>query len=163
MNKRCENEIVELHQFFEDWFMGRLNNSDQAFRRVEDVMARGFTMVSPEGRVTGRTDLLHSLRSAHGAYALGGAISIRVANILERPFSESNERSDPGDPLAGSPTPLRDTDNMLASSDITLVTYEEWQDEGSGERGRISSALFRSRVGTPNGLEWLHVHETWLS
>lgn len=84
MKTQCETEIIELHQFFEDWFSGRLKNSDAAFRRFEGVMAEGFT-------------------------------------------------------------------------------YEEWQDTGQGERGRISSVLFRRRERAPNGVEWLHVHETWIS
>ena len=28
--------------------------------------------------------------------------------------------------------------------------------------GRVSTAVFRERADTPNGLAWLHVHETWL-
>jgi hypothetical protein len=29
-------------------------------------------------------------------------------------------------------------------------------------RGRLSTALFRERDDTPNGVEWLHVHEVWI-
>lgn len=42
---------------------------------------------------------------------------------------------------------------------FVLATYEEWQDG----KGRISTALLRAREDAPNGLEWLHVHETWLA
>ena len=44
---------------------------------------------------------------------------------------------------------------------VFLATYEEWQTHEETTRGRVSSVLFREADGVPNGLEWLHVHETW--
>ena len=41
---------------------------------------------------------------------------------------------------------------------LTLARYEEWQDS----RGRLSTAVFRDRADTPNGIEWVTVHETWI-
>lgn len=134
MTNQCEKEIVELHRFFEEWFMARLADSGAAFSRFAGVMADGFIMISPEGTVTERAELLEGLRFAHGAYASAGSISIRVANIRERHYSDG----------------------------LCLMTYEEWQDKGNGEQGRLSSALFRRRLGAPNDVEWLHVHETWM-
>lgn len=46
--------------------------------------------------------------------------------------------------------------------DLCLVTYEEWQRLNGETTGRLSSALFRRQDAAPNGVEWLHVHETWL-
>ena len=115
--------------------MGRLEESAAAFSRFADVMADGFIMISPEGTVTARAELLRGLRHARGAYTPAGSISIRVADIQQ----------------------------LRHSDDLCLMTYEEWQNTGSGERGRISSALFRRRPGTPNGVEWLHLHESWLN
>lgn len=51
----------------------------------------------------------------------------------------------------------------MTLGDIALVTYEESQSRDGDKRVLFSSALFRDKEGTPNGLEWLHVHETWLS
>lgn len=48
------------------------------------------------------------------------------------------------------------------TNDICLMTYEEWQDISGVVSTRFSSALLGRREGTPNGVEWLHVHETWL-
>jgi hypothetical protein len=46
---------------------------------------------------------------------------------------------------------------------LVLATYEEWQRQADGSgSGRLSSVVFRQQPGTPNGLLWLHVHETWL-
>jgi hypothetical protein len=48
------------------------------------------------------------------------------------------------------------------SGDLTVAAYEEWQQAGDTTTTRISTAVFRNHPGTPNGLVWLHVHETWL-
>lgn len=45
---------------------------------------------------------------------------------------------------------------------LFLATYEEWQTKDEKERGRTSSALLRAKSGTAHGVEWLHLHETWL-
>jgi hypothetical protein len=43
-----------------------------------------------------------------------------------------------------------------------IAGYQEWQRERAGTRGRLSTVVFHRRKTLPNGLEWLHVHETWL-
>lgn len=45
---------------------------------------------------------------------------------------------------------------------LILVLYEEWQVRDGDKTARQSSALFRPNLQTPNGVEWLHVHETWI-
>lgn len=44
---------------------------------------------------------------------------------------------------------------------IGLVIYQEWQTTADKTTVRISSAIFRSQLGLPNNIVWLHVHETW--
>ena len=48
------------------------------------------------------------------------------------------------------------------SDPLRLATYEEWQEFGGETTARLSTVLFRHRGDTPNGVEWVHVHETWL-
>jgi hypothetical protein len=48
------------------------------------------------------------------------------------------------------------------AGDLTIATYQEWQQAGDTTTARISSAVFQRHEGAPNGLLWLHVHETWL-
>lgn len=43
-----------------------------------------------------------------------------------------------------------------------LVSYEEWQSDGSTRTGRLSTALLQLDATAPAGIRWLHVHETWL-
>lgn len=41
-------------------------------------------------------------------------------------------------------------------------TYEEWQTIDGELTGRISSAVMSGDPSSPNGLRWMHLHETWL-
>jgi len=134
MDEHCRKEIVELHQFFQDWMTGRLPTTDQAFARFSDVLDVEFQIITPSARVIGRDELLTSFRGAHGARGGDPDFQIRIEDHRDRPLG----------------------------SRLHLATYEEWQGTGNGMRGRLSTALFGRREGTPNGLIWLHVHETWL-
>jgi len=49
-----------------------------------------------------------------------------------------------------------------SSADAALVGYEEWQTRDNATRGRASTALFVADPAGPNGVQWVHVHETWL-
>lgn len=42
-----------------------------------------------------------------------------------------------------------------------LAVYREHQRSEDGENARISTVLFREDPDGPNGLRWVHVHETW--
>ncbi|MCP3904351.1 MAG: DUF4440 domain-containing protein [Planctomycetes bacterium] len=44
---------------------------------------------------------------------------------------------------------------------LTLASYLERQTDGDRVTTRISTVLFRAEASAPNGVEWLHVHETW--
>lgn len=43
-----------------------------------------------------------------------------------------------------------------------LATYEEWQEIDAAKSSRLSSVLFKEDENTPNGLQWIHLHETWI-
>ena len=131
MENRCQQEIVELHQFFQDWFTGVLLADDAAFARFSQVLGDTFIIISPDGRALSRNPLLESLRGMHGAHK---GQRIWIENVQLR----------------------HQADNLA------LVTYEEWQEVAENKTGRLSTVLFQVKPDTPNGLEWLHVHETWL-
>jgi hypothetical protein len=125
-------EIVELHDFFEGWLGGALPDSDAAFARLPATMAAEFALVSPGGERAEREQLLAQLRAAHGSRP---GWRIWIANAALR----------------------------VAEGGLLLATYEEWQRHADGAvTGRLSTVLFRERAGAPHGLDWLHVHETWL-
>lgn len=59
---RCKREIIELHEFFEGWFLGQSLDFD----RVESALDEGFTMISTRGVRRTREELVDSLRRGHG-------------------------------------------------------------------------------------------------
>lgn len=128
----CLQEIDELHRFFEAWFAGRLPATSESFARVDVALSEDFEIVGPSGDLSARGPLLERLRAAHG---VDDALRIRVENGRVR---------------------------TLEPGGLLLAVYEEWHETEDGPRGRLSSALFRPWPETPNGLQWLHVHETWL-
>jgi len=125
-----EAEIVQLHQFFQDWFNGEVEPSEKNFSRLSDVLGESFRLVSPDGRIHERQTLLDGLFQAHNARQ-GIRIWIEEVGVLHW-FDQ-----------------------------LILATYQEWQQIEGSVTTRMSSVLFGKKDSTPNGLEWLHVHETW--
>ena len=132
MESTCRKEIIELHQFFEDWFTGHLPKTEAAFSRMDEVMGKEFIIIMPQGRKVKRAPLLKGLYDAHGAQP---GIRIWIENV------------------------------QLHAADRPLVVaeYEEWQQTDGAPVSRYSTAVFREKEHTPNGLEWVHVHETWFT
>ncbi|MCL1693816.1 MAG: hypothetical protein M3096_09040 [Actinomycetia bacterium] len=52
--------------------------------------------------------------------------------------------------------------NVWVHPTAPIGTYEEWQTIGGDVTGRISSAVMKNDRSAPNGLRWMHLHETWL-
>lgn len=135
-SSHVEREVVELHQFFQDWFNGQLDDTDDAFARFDGALAPGFVIVGPDGGARGREDILRIVRESHSSAA--GDAPIRIW--------------------------IEDVHIHRREGDLTFATYEEWQERAGEEpRGRISTVVFKDDEGGPNALRWLHVHETWLA
>ncbi len=133
LEERCRREVVELHQFFQDWFNAELPEDAASFGRFEQVLASDFEIIGPNGLKTSRAKVVPGLRAAHGQHT-GKAFSIMVREVESRTLVDG----------------------------LVLVTYEEHQVADDKPRGWQSSALFRARDGLPNEVEWLHVQETYL-
>ena len=52
--------------------------------------------------------------------------------------------------------------SLVSAGDTALVTYEEWQERDGETKARVSTGLFRAAPAAPNGVCWIHVHETWM-
>lgn len=79
-----QREIEQLHDFFVDWFRGRVEDRREVFGRFEAVLAADFSMVIPDGRTVPRATLLQGLRASHGSRP---SVEIRIEQptlILER-------------------------------------------------------------------------------
>ncbi len=58
---------------------------------------------------------------------------------------------------------IKTTDHHLIheANDLVIAGYIERQWVGDDATKRWSTATFQANPGTPNGLTWLHLHETW--
>ncbi len=132
----CAHEITSLHGFFEHWFHGAFADREVALRRLSDVLAPGFVIVSPRGVVTAREPLIERLSAAYGSWA-GDQPKSSIAVEAIEPRHMHGE--------------------------VGLLTYNERHRRPHGETVRHSSVLMQRDEDTPNGVSWLHLHETWLS
>ncbi|WP_435129511.1 hypothetical protein [Halobaculum sp. D14] len=129
----AESEVEALHDFIEDWFAGRL--PETAFDHPEAALADDFRLITPRSERRDKDSVLSTLRSAHASKS--GSVP---------PFEISIER-----------LTVRDD-----GDDHCLLTYEEWQRDDGDRTGRRSTALFRPAEAAPNGVEWVHLHESWI-
>ena len=127
-----ENEIIELHQFFQDWYNNQLSPTNENFARCADVLDPEFSIIFPSGDNVLCQTLFDKLRNAHNSHT---AMRIWIENIQV----------------------------LHQIGDLILATYEEWQEIEGKVTTRLSSVFFQKAPSTPNGLRWLHVHETWIN
>ena len=80
MITRIENEIIELHKFFQDWYNNQLAPTDENFARCADVLAPDFSIIFPNGKRILRGPLLNGLRRAHNTHT---GMRIWIKNIQE--------------------------------------------------------------------------------
>lgn len=127
--ERGEREITELHQFFQDWYRG----SEAAdFQRFDQVLAEGFSIILPDGRILERAVIVDAVRGQHDS---DSQAELEIRNVRLHKIHRNT----------------------------AIFTYEEWQGrQGRSPRGRLSTVVFAGDQQAPNGLVWLHVHETWL-
>lgn len=136
MIEQCRQEVDQLHQFFEDWFNGNIQNGDDTFGRFAKVLGEDFRIISPNANVTPKSELAVGLKSAYGIWT----------------------SKEPGWHIY-----IKNFEGRTLGQGICLVTYEEWQGPSIEDtQKRRSSALFRSNEEKPLGVEWVHVHETWM-
>lgn len=133
LEDRCREEVLDLHQFFADWFNAELANDETTFERLTQALAEDFEIIGPDGRLTTRRDLLPILARSHG-----GRQELDFSIEIKRPKARK------------------------ISDELCLVTYEEWQSSNQGNRAWRSTALLRRQDDAPGGVVWLHVHETYL-
>ncbi len=60
-----EAEIVQLHQFFQDWYNGALPESKETFQRLKNALADGFRIITPDAKIIERETILNAIESAH--------------------------------------------------------------------------------------------------
>jgi hypothetical protein len=102
------------------------------FSRFESVLGEGFRMVAPDGQMLDRDAVVDHVRTNRA--------------ICDDGFSISIEDIRPG----------------WQTEDTIVVLYVEAQRRDGKHSRRQSSAVFTTGSSAPNGVEWRHLHETWL-
>jgi hypothetical protein len=102
------------------------------FGRCELAFGEDFHMIPPTGRVFDREATIDLIRSNRASY--NGDFSIEIEDIR----------------------------SGWEAADMIVVTYIEAQVRAGKSSRRQASALFTSCSSAPNGVEWRHLHETWL-
>ena len=135
---KVSQEVLEIHNFFVDWFAGTCPNSDDTFQqRMTSHFAPNFQLVVPSGKLISSSSLFQGMRARHGS---NPDFRIEIRNVVLQSISQQ--------------------------SNVAIVTYEEWQKNADHSNppnnGRISTAVFEYNCEQVNSLQWLHLHETWL-
>jgi len=102
------------------------------FSRFERVMGEDFSMVVPSGQLLDRAAVLGHVKASRGTF--DGDFAISIEDI--RPAWQSG--------------------------DVIVLTYVEAQQRAGQASRRRSSTIFTANSSAPNGVEWRHLHETWL-
>ena len=132
ISHRADREVRELHAFFQAWFTGRVPKSRECFARVELAWPTHFTMVTPQRVRMESAALLDSTFEQHGKYP---GLNIRIEKLC----------------VMHSP-----------NSGVAVAVYEEWHMDESENEGRLCSATLVNQPEAPNGVQWLHIHESVL-
>jgi hypothetical protein len=131
----ARREVIALHEVFEAWLGGALPPSDDLFERVEASLAPSFTMVPPDGKALSRADVIAAIRTGYGAKGREGAFRIAIAEF----------------------------ETLHVAPPLVAVRYMEVQQQGQGTSRRRSTALLQASARSESGMEWLVLHETWMT
>lgn len=110
----------------------RKTAAETDFDRFDKVMGPGVQMIPPGGAMLDREAVVSYVRDNRGTF--DGDYAIEIADIR----------------LA------------WEAGNAIVVTYVEKQDRSGVKTARRASALFVENPSAPNGVEWRHLHETWM-
>jgi len=102
------------------------------FDRCERTFGYAFHMIPPSGRIFGRAETIELIRANRATYS--SDFSIEITDIRA----------------------------SFETKDTIVLTYIEAQSRAGKYSRRQASALFTASSSAPNGVEWQHLHETWL-
>jgi hypothetical protein len=102
------------------------------FDRFDKVMGPGMQMVPPSGIILDRDAVVAYVRDNRGTFE--GDYAIEIADIRR----------------------------AWEASGAIAVTYIEKQERRGEKTARRATALFIESSSAPNGVEWRHLHETWM-
>ena len=123
-------EVVALHEFFVAWFRP---GPAPDFRACEGAFHPDFQMVTPDGRLLGRSEIIQGIQASRGR--LAASLTIDILDIR----------------------------TLWQEGDAVLLAYIEQQYREGRTTRRRSSALLLRAASAPRGILWRHLQETWES
>jgi hypothetical protein len=102
------------------------------FDRFDRVMGPGLKMIPPSGDMLDRDAVVAYVRDNRATF--DGDYAIEIADV----------------------------ELAWEAGDAVVVTYIEKQERRGIKTARRATALFVESSSAPNGVEWRHLHETWM-
>ncbi|KAL2631682.1 hypothetical protein R1flu_016368 [Riccia fluitans] len=129
------HEIVEFQLHYEKWFKGGVDNKEEEFQRLKVTLLPACTIIHPWGVETVARKSIENARRLYGSQK-GKKFFIWIDRIRILELTEGT----------------------------WAVKFDKWvKSEDTGDTTcRLTSALLENKAGTPNGVAWLSIHETWL-
>jgi len=82
MEKKCQLEIIQAHQFLEGWMAGKIEKTEVKFNRFAESIADEFRITYPNGHVKNRVTMLSEIWEAHNTQNDSLTIEIRNYHSL---------------------------------------------------------------------------------
>jgi hypothetical protein len=134
LHRRCAAQIGDLHRVIEDWLTGRAPRTPAAFAAFADAHSPAFTMVTPDGALLTRDELLPGFEGAHGSapglliridavtvvHADTGSVVVTYEEWQDGPAGRSGRRS----------TVLLERDGAASHGLRSRHLHETWIDRG---------------------------------
>ncbi|KAH7352656.1 hypothetical protein KP509_19G056600 [Ceratopteris richardii] len=125
-------EVVGLNMFMVKWLLGEVPNSESSFSRLSCVLNDNMKVILPEGIELTAEEFICKIRREYGSLQESG-LYIWVDKVTAKQLAEG----------------------------LYLVTWQPWERlSGMPKKGYYASAILKSKVEAPNGMEWLHYHKT---
>ena len=130
---RATHELVEIHEFFVDWFTGRCEKNESTYEaRFMKRFGEKFLYVMPGGTRLGTEELRTAIWNGHGSNP-----DFRIA--------------------------IRNVQVLALSATHMVAFYEEWQKGAKAstptDNGRLSTVVW---LRNSDELVWAHLQETWM-
>ncbi|KAL3689572.1 hypothetical protein R1sor_015881 [Riccia sorocarpa] len=128
------HEIVEYQLHYERWLKGAVENKEEEFQRLKAPVLPECTVIYPWGIENVLVKSVELVRPLYGSQK-GKRFFIWVDRVRITKLAE----------------------------DTWGVKYDNWtRSEDTGTSCSLTSAVLKKKAGTPNGVAWLSIHQTWL-
>ncbi len=111
--RSCKAEVLRLHQFLVEWRTGAIAKNGDCFKRLSNVISNDFRVVSTNGQIVNRTELLQEVIKSYNAFD-EGTFKLDIRNF-----------------------------RLCRGGKTCLGTYEEWQRIGQTTTVRVSTVVLR--------------------